>query len=120
MSEPNEAAGLTCSRLEQKEKCIVVRKYRNGQFDELLHEHVPAKHLNKSDSDELLTALVLHYANVEGRYILQCYLNSRAHEPYLRGGIEYPEPGVHRRFMRDSTITAWVDEVFIPIKLIEP
>ncbi len=65
----------------------------------------------------MIRALVLRYADFGAQQILHCYLNKRGHEPeacdLLRIHIEYPEPGVIRKYC-GTDVLAWIDTVIAP------
>lgn len=66
-----------CQRLTPKEKCIRLREYREGQFQELFHEHIPAYQLAQASTAELLRVLVLRYEEAAFPRIVQSYLTRR-------------------------------------------
>ena len=102
--------------------CIYLRKYNHGHGDpytELYHAHFPKHRLSEDASLELMRALVVRYEGFEAPYIVRCYLNDRGREPeasgVLRITIEYPEPGVVRRYC-GTDVQAWIDTVVDPDK----
>ena len=112
-----------CARLEPGEKCFRLRKYEQGEFIELFHEHVPAHRISQDNAMAALKSLVLRYQEAEAGRILRHYLNGRGSSPkaedhYCLFHVEYPEPGVIRKYC-GINIEAWMDEVIDPGKFRE-
>ena len=107
-----------CNDLEPKQKCFRLQQYNEGIFDDVFHEHVPRRRISQRSGIEMIRALVLRYNEFAAPYILRCYLNSRGRDPeaipLLRIVIEYPEPGVLRRYCCSNHFQAWMDEVVGP------
>ena len=106
-----------CPSLTRKEKCIRLREYKQGQFQELFHEHVPAHQLAEAATAQLLWTLVLRYEEATTRQIVQCYRTRRGRlaktNHHLNITVEYPEPGVIRKYC-DGNVQAWIDAVISP------
>ena len=106
-----------CQSLTPKEKCIRLREYKAGQFQELFHEHVPAHQLAQTATKELLRVLVLRYEEATAPQIVQSYLTRRGRQAKtnhpLRIIVEYPEPGVVRSYC-GGNVHAWIDTVSDP------
>lgn len=109
-----------CPDIDPKQKCFRLRRYNEGLFDEIFHEHVPNHRITIDSAIEMLKALVLRHEEFSASHILRCYLNSRRGSPealrILRIDVEYPEPGVIRRYCCSNNFNAWMDEVIIPAK----
>lgn len=109
-----------CNDMEPKQKCFRLRRYNQGVFDDIFHEHVPKHRISLDSAIELMKVLVLRHSEVAAPYILRCYLNSRGREPQaldpFRCDVEYPEPGVIRRYCSSNNVQAWMDEVIDPGK----
>ncbi len=103
-----------CPSLTPKEKCVRIRKYKEGQFQEIFHEHVPARRLAQAATSELLWTLVLRYEEAAARQIVQSYLSRRGYQAKadhpLQVRVEYPEPGVMRSYC-GGNVLAWIDTV---------
>ena len=102
-----------CDRLTSSEVCLVVEQYEAGTIRRQFHEHVPRHRLSEERLVHLLTALVFHFSGATPRTILTSSLNSRGKSPRatpLACYIDYPEPGVLRRYFGTDTI-AWSDHV---------
>jgi len=109
-----------CNDIEPKQRCFRLRRYNQGVFDDIFHEHVPKYRISLDSGIEIMKALVMRYEEFTASYILRCYLNSRGQDPeaipLLRIVVEYPESGVIRRYCGSSDIQAWMDEVIDPGK----
>jgi hypothetical protein len=108
-----------CKDIEPKQKCFRLRRYNQGVFDDVFHEHVPKHRISLDSGIEMMKALVLRHEEFAAPYILRCYLNSQGRSPealdLLKIVVEYPEPGVIRRYIGHN-IQAWMDEVIDPGK----
>lgn len=107
-----------CPELKVKEKCFRVQRYKEGAFEETFHEHVPSHRLSLESQLEALRGLVDQCAGWPPTFILHSRLNDRrggpSRYPGFRSHVEYPEPGVIRRYFRSGPATASSDEVFAP------
>lgn len=107
-----------CPDLKLKEKCFRLRRYNEGVFDDLFHEHVPRHRISLDDAIDMMKALVVRYNAYEAPYILRSYLNNRGYNPEavktLQIVVEYPERGVMRRYCSSSHVQAWMDEIIVP------
>lgn len=107
-----------CPELKAKDKCFRVQRYKEGAFEETFHEHVPGHRISLDSALEALRGLVDHCAGWPPTYILRSRLNKRGGEPPqypgFRSHVEYPEPGVIRRYFSSGPATAWSDEVIAP------
>ncbi len=115
-----------CKTLMPNMKCIRLRKYNHGQgdpFNELFREHIPGHRISADASIEMMKALVLRYEEVDASYILHCYVNNRGRDPAFhdpfRINIEYPEPGVLRKYC-GINVQAWLDTVIAPEQFRKP
>jgi hypothetical protein len=105
-----------CSQLKPKVRCFRLRRYKEGIYDKLFHEHVPQHRIGVDDSLAMMKALVLRFNQSGADRILRAYLNRRDHKPEsidVRYEVEYPEPGVMRRCVIDGSVIAWMDEVLL-------
>ncbi|SRR5712692_290184 len=110
---------LLCKDIEPKQKCFRLRRYNQGVFDDVFHEHVPEHRISLDRGIEMMKALVLRHGEFAAPYILRCYLNSRGRDPeayHFQINIDYPEPGVIRRYCGSYNVQAWMDEVIVPGK----
>jgi len=107
-----------CADLKVSEKCFRVQRYHDGKFEETFHEHVPSHRLSLESELETLRGLVDQCAGWPPIYILRSRLNKRrggpSQYPGFTGHVEYPEPGVLRRYFSSGPATAWTDEVIAP------
>lgn len=105
-----------CPDLLSGEKCIVLRRYASGNYERLIHEHVPSHRLSKDNTINLLKTLVIgsvRRSDDEIPSIVGYYLNGRGQKPARRSipiTPAYPEPGVLRIYCGTNTM-AWCDEV---------
>jgi len=119
-SEPS-ASGMSfenyelCSDLASGDLCFRVRKYVEGRYSELAHEHVPSFRLSQDRALEVARALVARFEEWPGKYIVHSHLNRRGRNPQTYPGFSHytshPEAGVLRQHVSSSHVTAWVDSV---------
>lgn len=104
-----------CEELRPKFKCIQVWKYFDGKYENLFHEHIPRHRINIDNSIALIRHLLAKFSEWNERTIIETYLNKRKGEPIITYSIqmpvEYPEPGVIRRYSNYKDINVWIDEV---------
>jgi len=107
-----------CGTLKPNQKCFRLRRYNQGKYDELFHEHVPKHRISEDNARNFMKTLVARYREWNDFYILQSFLNERGKEPTserpFQMPIEYPEPGVIRRYCCSGNVEAWMDEVIQP------
>ena len=108
-----------CETLKPKERCIRLRAYNEGRFDDMYHEHIPVHRLGDVACIEMMKALVVRFSGVSAEYMVRNYLNTRRGRPLradeFRFHIEYPEPGVIRRYC-GTNVQTWTDRVIIRAK----
>ena len=119
MSESNLCTGYKiCKDLQAKEKCFRLFKYNEGDFDELFHEHVPKHRISLDNASAFMSTLIVHHSSLSDTEVLRTYLNNRGKKPSAiklgQSQIEYPEPGVLRKYFSHGSFTAWYDEVIDP------
>ena len=108
-----------CGTLNPQEKCILLREYTQGTFEELFHKHVEAYKLAEKVHRELLRTLVLRYEHAHAETILDAYLSrfgddaKLSHPPIFVE--ECPEAGVLRLYC-GGNVCAWIDTVIDPEK----
>ena len=104
-----------CAELKVNEKCFRVQRYNDGKFEETFHEHVPSHRLTLESELEVLRGLVDQCASWPPTYVLHSRLNKRhggpSQYPGFTSHVEYPEPGVLRRYFSSGPATAWCDEI---------
>ncbi|QBC44735.1 hypothetical protein [Iodobacter fluviatilis] len=104
-----------CKKLRKKEKCFRVELYNNGLFVEVFHEHIPTHRISEQNAHGVLKALIIHYSEQEAVSIFHSYLNKRGKNPSVPATfnfhMEYPEPGVIRKYICSHTVNTWFDEV---------
>ena len=104
-----------CPGLELKQLCFCLRKYKDGIFTTVFHEHVPAYRLSQDTAHEALRALVVRYSEWPGEWILGSLLNKRGGKPQRYPGfthdVSYPEAGVLRHTVSGTGFHAWCDSV---------
>ena len=110
-----------CSELNSKEKCFRVQRYEGGDIVEVFHEHVPSHRISLDYEAEVLRALVGHFANWNGIFILHSRLNNRrgspSRYPEFTSHTIYPEEGVLRKYLSSGKVTAWSDSVISSSKV---
>ena len=81
-----------------------------GQIEETFHEHVLSRRLSLELELEALRGLVDQCAGWPPTYILRSRLNKRrggtTQYPGFTSHVEYPEPGVLRRYFSSGPATA--------------
>lgn len=109
-----------CSALIANEKCFCLYEYKEGNYNEIFHQHVPKHRISGDGAVEFMKALVVRHSALGDPEILRCYLNQRGKSPsaILLGQVvvEYPESGVLRKYYSCGNTSAWYDEVIIPTK----
>lgn len=107
-----------CDALKPKQKCFRLRQYNQGKFDDLFHKHIPKYRISIDNAINVMMMLVARQSEWNDLYILQSRLNKRGKEPIAEPSfqitIEYPEPGVIRRYCNSGDVVAWMDEVIQP------
>lgn len=104
-----------CKTLKSYEKCILLREYKSGVFHTHFHKHIPSNRLSVDGAFEFLKTLIVKYSSLGDSEILRCYLNKRKGSPesiqLLTSAVEYPEPGVIRKYFSHGDLSSWYDEV---------
>ncbi len=107
-----------CKKLKPNEKCFRLQKYNKGEVDELFHEHIPKHRISSDNSDAFMKSLIIKYSELTDSRILKTYFNNKGKEPssisICQSHVEYPEPGVLRKYFSGGNTTVWVDEVISP------
>lgn len=116
MTETSIYSGVqVCSKLKENEKCFRLQEYRNGKFVEVFHEHVPKHRISLDNASAFLRTLLYKRSPFGDSEIFRCFLNNRGKQPsaieFMHGTIEYPEPGVMRRYSCTNGLNGWFDEV---------
>ncbi|MEQ1815279.1 MAG: hypothetical protein ABL861_02180 [Nitrosomonas sp.] len=104
-----------CKALKATEKCFRVQQYENGEFKDLFHEHISKSRISAENSFQFLRAIIIKNHPFGSSEILKTYLNTRGKNPVriklCNSHIEYPEPGVMRKYLCAEGINTWYDEV---------
>ncbi len=107
-----------CNNLKANEKCFRLQIYDQGETNEVFHEHIPKHRISNDNAVSFMKTLIVKYSSLRDSEILRAYINNRGKEPssinLCQAHIEYPEPGVFRKYFSGGGITAWVDEVIVP------
>ncbi len=116
MSESNLYTGYKiCKGLKANEKCFRLHEYNEGEFHELFHEHIPKHRISADNAGEFMKTLVVRHSSLGDPEILRTYLKKRGKNPaaieFGQVVIEYPEPGVLRKYFSCGNTSAWFDEV---------
>lgn len=107
------AGSHICQSLLVKQRCIRLRRYHDGAFSELYHEHIPKHRLSDDSLGWMMLALVRRFEEASAEVIVRSCLNSRKGAPYTQRivfVVEYPEPGVIRHNC-GGDVFGWVDTV---------
>jgi hypothetical protein len=103
-----------CEALDKSHRCFYVRRYWEGDFEEICHEHIPRSRMSADSAKAALQALVVKHSSWSDEHTLHSYMNKRAKHPpgnnNLNLRVEYPAEGVVRVACCNSNIEAWVDE----------
>jgi len=103
-----------CEGLKHSERCFYVRKYSEGKFKELCHEHVPKSRMSGDTALSALKALMVKHSGWVDSYALQAFMNKKGKNPPAAGElnvrVEYPGEGVCRKMCANSNLEGWVDE----------
>jgi len=107
-----------CDALKPNQKCFRLRLYKQGEYDDLFHEHLPKHRISVDSAISFMRTLVAKYSEWNDTFILSNYLNNRGKQPIaersIQMPIEYPEPGVIRRYCFSGNVNVWMDEVIQP------
>ena len=103
-----------CDALKPKQKCFRLRIYKEGKYDDLYHEHIPKHRISEDNAISFMKTLVAKYSEWNDSFILSTYLNNHGKKPHaehrIQMPIEYPEPGVMRRYCSSGNVSVWMDE----------
>ena len=109
-----------CVTLKAKQKCFRILKYREGTFAEIFHEHVPKHRISNDNAIACMKTLIARHRSLGDFDVLRGYLNKRGKKPsameFGQVHVEYPEPGVLRKYLSHFNTTIFVDEVISPDK----
>ncbi len=104
-----------CETLEAGVKCFRILEYKQGKFGFIFHEHVPRHRISSDNAIALMKTLMSRHRSLNDTDMLRGYLNGRGKMPSAtRIGsvhIEYPEPGVVRKYLSHGNINILLDEV---------
>lgn len=50
-----------CNTLKLNEKCVRVRRYNEGKYENCFHEHIPAHRIGQDEMFSALKCLIMHY-----------------------------------------------------------
>ena len=104
--------------LTPSQKCVRLRSYVKGRFEQRFHKQVAAHELAEKRVAEMLTTLVLRYEEAAGERIVNAYLTRRGRAAKLTRPYQihatYPESGAIRRYCGGDAL-AWVDWVVDPL-----
>ena len=104
-----------CPTIEEKIKCFRIRKYKQGRYDVIFHQHVPKHRVSNENAIGLMKTLMARHRSLSDIDVLRGYLNERGKEPSAMSigsvHIEYPEPGVFRKYVSHRDIEILLDEV---------
>lgn len=119
MKESNFYSGFQiCDDLKPNQKCFRIRLYKEGEYEDLFHEHIPKHRISGDSAINFMRTLVAKYSEWNDSTILSTYLNNRRGKPTanrsIQMPIEYPEPGVMRRYCCSGDVDVWMDEVIEP------
>ena len=109
-----------CATLKAKQKCFRILKYREGTYVEIFHEHVPKHRISNDNAIAWMKTLIVKHRSLGDSDILRGYLNRRGKKPsameFGRIYVEFPEPGVLRKYLSHANTCIFVDEVINPDK----
>ena len=104
-----------CSKLKANEKCFRLQEYSKGEFVEIFHEHVPKHRISNGSAGAFLRTLLLRRSPFGDAEVLRTFLNNRGKDPsaieFMHVNVEYPEPGVIRKYSCTHSLNGWFDEV---------
>jgi hypothetical protein len=104
-----------CVQLGPKEKCFRLRKYKEGTYVDIFHEHIPRHRISADNTHEFMKILLACNMRLDNSTLLHAYLNDRGKKPrsfeLCQIVVEYPEPGVFRKYYSNRDYSAWFDEV---------
>ena len=104
-----------CHTLDTGIKCFRIRKYKQGTYDVIFHQHVPKHRISRDNAIGLMKTLMARHRSLSDIDVLRGYLNKRGKEPSAMSigsvHIEYPEPGVLRKYVSHRDTEILLDEV---------
>lgn len=104
-----------CGNLAAREVCFRVKRYVDGEVEEVFHEHVPKHRISEDNSIALARTLLAKYRSLQDIDILRSYLNRRGNEPSAMDigqfHVDFPEPGVLRKCLSYRDIWISFDQV---------
>jgi len=104
-----------CCTLKENEKCFCLFEYDKGEFIELFHEHIPKHRISNENSVQFIKTLLIQHSDFGNSEIMRTYINKRGKSPgaikLCQTTVEYPVPGVLRKYFSNGAFTAWYDEV---------
>ena len=102
---------MVCKTLDPKDACVGVREYRQGQFIERFHQHVPGHRVSVQDAWALLRALVLRYEGASAGQIVEAFAIRRgraAKQPHpYHIWVEHSPPGCWTSYC-GGNVLAWI------------
>lgn len=107
-----------CPELTKGVRCFRSRRYREGEFLDVHHEHIPVRRMSHDAALEALRALIVCAAEWPSSFVLRSLLNSRPGSPERYPGfqhdVSYPETGVVRYVTSSGNYWSWFDLVVLP------
>lgn len=116
MSSASEYSGFElCESLTHTDICIRILRYEGASRIETFHEHMPSRRLSDDNACQFLRTTLIRYSKLGDFEILKCFINRRSKNPskidFIQVNLEYPEPGVLRKYFTSRNYTAWFDKV---------
>ena len=104
-----------CDTLDPSTKCFRVLEFQQTAYRTSFHEHVPRHRISEGNAVALMKTLMCGHRDIDDASIILGYLNARGKSPpAIKIGsshLEYPEPGVLRRYISHGDISVSFDEV---------
>jgi len=104
-----------CEKLGSKENCFRLRRYKEGIYVDIFHEHIPRHRISADSAHDFMKTLLACHLRLDDTSLLHAFLNNRGNKPrsfeLCQIVVEYPEPGVIRKYYFHRDFSAWLDEV---------
>ena len=96
--------------------CFRARRYRQGEWGDVCHEHIPRSRLSQEGTREVVRSLVARFSDWSAQYIVRSHMNGRGNNPARYPGFTsettHPEPGVLRQYFASPEVTAWYYDAY--------
>ena len=84
-----------CEQIGPNEKCFRLRKYKEGAYVDIFHEHIPWHRISADNAHEFMKTLLACNMQLDNSSFLHSYLNERGNKPksFVLCRIAHPTSG---------------------------